>query len=79
RLRDIGLNLDLKKYIFVIKEVKYLGYIVKVEVYIRPNPKKIKAIYNFLRFANFYHDFIPNFSKKAALLIRFTYKNALFH
>ncbi|AEO62230.1 uncharacterized protein THITE_2042071, partial [Thermothielavioides terrestris NRRL 8126] len=43
--KDVGLNLDLKKYIFVVKEVKYLGYIVEVEVYIYFNPKKIKAIY----------------------------------
>ncbi|AEO71094.1 uncharacterized protein THITE_2060071, partial [Thermothielavioides terrestris NRRL 8126] len=78
RLRDIGLNLDLKKYIFIVKKVKYLGYIVEARVYIRLNPKKIKAIYDFLGFANFYHDFIPNFSKKVALLIYFTYKNVLF-
>ncbi|AEO64351.1 uncharacterized protein THITE_47745, partial [Thermothielavioides terrestris NRRL 8126] len=45
RLRDIGLNLDLKKYIFIVKEVKYLRYIVEIGVYIYPNPKKIKAIY----------------------------------
>ncbi|AEO70588.1 uncharacterized protein THITE_2055898 [Thermothielavioides terrestris NRRL 8126] len=45
RLRDIGLNLDLKKYTFTVKEVKYLEYIIEVGVYIRPNPKKIKAIY----------------------------------
>ncbi|AEO68650.1 uncharacterized protein THITE_2030099, partial [Thermothielavioides terrestris NRRL 8126] len=62
RLRDIGLNLDLKKYIFIVKEVKYLEYIVEVEVYIHLNPKKIKAIYNFLGFTNFYCNFIPNFS-----------------
>ncbi|AEO67678.1 uncharacterized protein THITE_2051926, partial [Thermothielavioides terrestris NRRL 8126] len=41
----LSLNLDLKKYIFIVKEVKYLGYIVEVEVYIYPNLKKIKAIY----------------------------------
>ncbi|AEO64503.1 uncharacterized protein THITE_2036948, partial [Thermothielavioides terrestris NRRL 8126] len=40
-----SLNLDLKKYIFIIKEVKYLGYIIEVKVYIYLNPKKIKAIY----------------------------------
>ncbi|AEO71784.1 uncharacterized protein THITE_49727, partial [Thermothielavioides terrestris NRRL 8126] len=45
RLRDVGLNLDLKKYIFVVKEVKYLSYIVEAGVYVRPNPKKIRAIY----------------------------------
>ncbi|AEO69168.1 uncharacterized protein THITE_2053310, partial [Thermothielavioides terrestris NRRL 8126] len=33
-----------KKCIFVVKEVKYLRYIIEVEVYIYPNPKKIKAI-----------------------------------
>ncbi|AEO68436.1 uncharacterized protein THITE_52411, partial [Thermothielavioides terrestris NRRL 8126] len=79
RLRDIGLNLDLKKYIFIVKEVKYLGYIIEIEVYIYPNPKKIKAIYDFLGFTNFYCDFILNFSKKAALLTHLTYKNILFH
>ncbi|AEO63505.1 uncharacterized protein THITE_40208, partial [Thermothielavioides terrestris NRRL 8126] len=78
RLRDIGLNLDLKKYIFIVKEVKYLGYIIEAKVYIRLNPKKIKAIYNFLGFANFYYNFILNFFKKVALLIRFTYKNVPF-
>ncbi|AEO68852.1 uncharacterized protein THITE_43819, partial [Thermothielavioides terrestris NRRL 8126] len=45
RLRDIGLNLDLKKYAFIVKEVKYLEYIIEIGVYIRPDSKKIKAIY----------------------------------
>ncbi|AEO68243.1 uncharacterized protein THITE_2050392, partial [Thermothielavioides terrestris NRRL 8126] len=34
-----------KKYIFVVKKVKYLEYIVEAEVYICLDPKKIKAIY----------------------------------
>ncbi|AEO68732.1 uncharacterized protein THITE_2052694, partial [Thermothielavioides terrestris NRRL 8126] len=34
-----------KKYTFIVKEVKYLRYIIEVGVYIYPNPKKIKAIY----------------------------------
>ncbi|AEO69733.1 uncharacterized protein THITE_2053021, partial [Thermothielavioides terrestris NRRL 8126] len=34
-----------KKYIFAVKEVKYLGYIIEARVYIRLDPKKIKAIY----------------------------------
>ncbi|AEO70699.1 uncharacterized protein THITE_2055429 [Thermothielavioides terrestris NRRL 8126] len=34
-----------KKYIFTVKEVKYLGYIVEAKVYIHLNPKKIKAIH----------------------------------
>ncbi|AEO69305.1 uncharacterized protein THITE_2054992 [Thermothielavioides terrestris NRRL 8126] len=33
-----------KKYIFVVKEIKYLRYIIEVKVYIYLNPKKIKAI-----------------------------------
>ncbi|SPQ25249.1 0e75fe52-b737-4f46-892e-e2affb330725 [Thermothielavioides terrestris] len=44
RLRDTGLNLDLKKCTFAVKEVKYLGYIVEARVYVRPDPEKIKAI-----------------------------------
>ncbi|AEO68665.1 uncharacterized protein THITE_2053059, partial [Thermothielavioides terrestris NRRL 8126] len=44
-IRKVRLNLDLKKYIFAVKEVKYLGYIVEARVYIYPDPEKIKAIY----------------------------------
>jgi hypothetical protein len=90
RLRDAGLNLDLKKCAFAVKEVKYLGYIVEAGVCVRPDPEKIKAIReweaprrvrgvrSFLGFANFYRDFIPNFSEKAAPLTRLTRKNVPF-
>ncbi|AEO59662.1 hypothetical protein MYCTH_2067028, partial [Thermothelomyces thermophilus ATCC 42464] len=61
----VGLILDLKKYIFTIKEVKYLNYII--EVYL--DPKKLAAICNFLGFVNFYRDFIFNFSKLTIPLI----------
>ncbi len=37
--------MDLKKYVFAIKEVKYLAYIIKVEARVRLDPKKLKAIY----------------------------------
>ena len=44
RLDSIGLALDLKKYAFTVKEVKYRGYIVKAGVRVRPDPKKLAAI-----------------------------------
>ncbi len=37
--------MDLKKYAFAIKEVKYLRYIVEVEVRVRLDLEKLKAIY----------------------------------
>ncbi|AEO70701.1 uncharacterized protein THITE_2055208 [Thermothielavioides terrestris NRRL 8126] len=44
-LVSLSLNLDFKKYIFVVKEVKYLRYIIEVGVYIYLNLEKIRAIY----------------------------------
>jgi len=43
-LKEAGLYTDLKKCRFVIKEVRYLGYIVEAGVAIRTDPKKIRAI-----------------------------------
>jgi hypothetical protein len=90
RLQTAGLALDLKKCAFAVKEVKYLGFIVEAGAQIRPDPEKLAAIRewdaprkvrgvrSFLGFANFYRDFIANFSEKAAPLTQLTRKNTPF-
>ena len=86
RLSKAGLKLDLKKSEFAVKKVKYLGFIVTVGQGISVDPEKKLAIdkwevprtqtgvRSFLGFANFYREFINNFSKLAAPLQRYTKK-----
>jgi hypothetical protein len=90
RLGEAGLNLDLKKCAFAVKEVKYLGYVIEAGAQVRPDPaklaaireweapRKVRGVRSFLGFANFYREFIPNFSEKAAPLNRLTRKNVPF-
>jgi hypothetical protein len=73
RLQERGLQLDIDKYEFGVKEVKYLGLIILTDG-VKMDPKKLEAIENweiprlaadiqaFLGFANFYRRFIANFS-----------------
>ena len=44
RLHKAGLYLDLKKYKFAVKQVKYLGYSIVIEKKTRFNPEKVAAI-----------------------------------
>lgn len=90
RLKAAGLNIDIDKCAFAVKEVKYLGFIVEASVGIRPDPEKVAAIRewepptrvrgvrSFLGFANFYRDFVKDFSEIADPLIRLTKKGAPF-
>ncbi|CCE29236.1 uncharacterized protein CPUR_02929 [Claviceps purpurea 20.1] len=90
RLRDAGLKLDIEKCSSGVKEVKYLGFMVEAGRAIRPDPEKIatirdwepptraKGVRSFLGFANFYREFIPNFSDLAGPLLALTHKGALF-
>ncbi|KAF8639125.1 hypothetical protein AX16_010366 [Volvariella volvacea WC 439] len=75
-LREHKLYLKLSKYFFKVPEVEYLGCIVgrgmvqmdlkKVEaVKGWPIPKTKKQLQSFLRFCNYYHRFIQDFSKHA--------------
>ena len=68
------------------QEVEYLGMIVqpnqlamdpvKLDGIAKwPTPMKVKDIWSFLGFANFYHHFIPNYSNIACSLINLTKKN----
>jgi transposase InsO family protein len=73
RLRERGLQLDIDKCEFDVKEVKYLGLIISTDG-VKMDPEKLEAIENwetprsaadiqaFLGFANFYRRFIANFS-----------------
>ena len=84
------LYLDLDKSKFIQKKIKYLRFIIIVEVGVILDPKKIrviakqevsqsiKGVYSFLSFTNFYYIFIKNYSIKAAPLTILTGKGAPF-
>ena len=46
RLQEAGLQLDIDKYEFEVKEIKYLGFIIGTEYGVRIDPAKVKAILN---------------------------------
>jgi hypothetical protein len=83
-LGQAGLSLDIKKCEFEVKSTKYLGFIIEAGQGLRMDPEKVKAIRewqapktvkgvrSFLGFANFYRQFIKDFSKLAAPLTRLT-------
>ena len=83
RLREFGLQADIKKCEFHVTAVKYLGLIVTTRG-ICMDPEKIQAIIEwqapscirdlqaFLGFANFYRRFIKDYSKIAAPLTEAT-------
>ena len=80
RLHEQRLQVDIDKCKFLTKRVKYLGMIVTIKG-IKMDLDKIKAVQNwealtsikeiqaFLGFANFYCQFIPNFSKLSQSLV----------
>jgi len=45
RLQNIGLQVNIKKYIFGVKRIKYLRFIISTEG-IKVNLEKVKAIRN---------------------------------
>ncbi|KAM4063961.1 reverse transcriptase (RNA-dependent DNA polymerase) [Hirsutella rhossiliensis] len=86
RLRNAGLKLDLEKCAFAVKEVKYLGFIIKAGEGVTVDPEKIQAIRDweapttvtgvrsFLGFANFYREFIETFAAVSEPLNNLTKK-----
>lgn len=90
KLGAAGLHLDVGKSEFSVKKTKYLGFIIEAGQGIRMDPEKVAAIgaweppksvtgiRSFLGFANFYRQFIGNFSSLAEPLTRLTGKNATF-
>ena len=89
RLRQAGLQVDIKKCEFSVTETKFLGMIVGVNG-IRMDPEKIQAIIEwrtptclkdtqaFIGFCNFYRRFIKNFSRILAPLVKLTRKEERF-
>ena len=90
KLREVKLILNINKYQFERKQVKYLRFIIKVNVGLRINPEKIKAIREwetpkikkgvraFLGFANYYKAFINKFTTTTAPLTALTGKHPFF-
>ncbi|MBW0498388.1 hypothetical protein O181_038103 [Austropuccinia psidii MF-1] len=88
-LMDNDLFAKASKCVFHASSVKYLGYVVsseglkmdssKVQKILNwPQPKNIKALQSFLGFANFYHCFIKNSSKKISALTSLLKKDSTF-
>jgi hypothetical protein len=89
-LQNAGLQLDINKCEFETKSTKYLGFIVEAKKGVHMDPEKVKAItewaaptlvkavWSFLGFANFYRQFIRNYSSIAALLTELTQKDTGF-
>src|SRR5208282_4967836 len=83
RLRNAGLQVDIKKCEFGVKRTKYLGFIVSTDG-IEVDPEKVKVIQDwmppctvkgvqsFLGFCNFYRRFIQDFGVIAKPLTRLT-------
>jgi len=89
RLRDAGLQVDIKKSEFSVTRTKYLRFIVstegievdqsKVEVVQKwKEPRTVKGIQSFLGFCNFYRQFIMNYSRVAKPLNTLTKKDIAF-
>lgn len=90
KLSDAGLYLDVNKCEFERQETKYLGFIVRAGEGIRMDPEKVQAIKewappttvkgvrSFLGFANFYRQFIRNFSQIVRPLNKLTHKDTTF-
>ena len=85
RLRLHGLYLRPDKCFFSVDSVNYLGFILskddlkmdsaKVQAITDwPEPRKVKDIQSFLGFANFYRQFIPDYSDIVIPLTRLTRK-----
>jgi hypothetical protein len=88
-LRDANLRIKVEKTEFHKQEVKFLRYIVsreglkmdlkKIEAITSwPKPITVKEVQSFLGFANFYRQFIKDYSKIATLLMNLTKKDRVF-
>jgi predicted aspartyl protease len=89
RLREAGLQVDIKKTEFHVTRTKYLGFIISTDG-IEVDPEKISAIVNwkfpttvkgvqsFLGFCNFYRRFIESYGRIAKPLNELTRKDMVF-
>ncbi len=89
RLREVSLQMNIRKCKFNVEEIVFLEVIVS-EQSLRINSVKVKVIVNwttlinlkevqnFVRFVNFYHCFIKNFSKLVKSFTQLTRKDTSF-
>jgi hypothetical protein len=89
-LENAGLYLDIGKCEFGCTSTKYLGFIIQAGKGVSIDPKKVRAIkeweapttvkgvHGFIGFANFYQEFIPNFSSILRPLYDLTKKDTKF-
>ena len=89
KLREAGLQADITKCTFHVKEIPYLGLIIiteevkmnsaKVSIIVKwPSLMNIKNIQSFLSFINFYRRFIYGYSKLAFPLTHLIKKDVPF-
>ena len=91
KFADAGLQLNFDKSEFEGGIVKYLGYLIETGRGLRADPEKLEAIQKwelptkvrgvrgFLRFCNYYRQFIDGYSRIAEPLTRLTRKDQPFH
>jgi len=90
RLREAGLQVDIKKCEFHVKRTKYLGFIISADgIEVDPEkasviqgwepPTTVRGIQSFLGFCNFYRRFIKNYGRVARPLVRLVKKNIPFN
>jgi hypothetical protein len=89
RLREAGLQADIRKCEFNVTRTKYLGFVISTDG-VEVDPEKVEAIRNwkypttlkgvqsFLGFCNFYRRFIRDYGKIAAPLLQLTRKDYVF-
>ncbi len=85
RLREAGLQIDIKKSEFSVTQTKFLGFIISTQgIAVDPDktevirqwqvPESVKGVQSFLGFCNFYRRFIRGYGQIALPLIRLTKK-----
>ena len=89
RLKEAGLQADIRKCEFGVQRTKYLGFIISTDgVEVDPDkvqaihewkePQTVKGIQSFLGFCNFYRRFIASYGTIARPLIQITRSNVPF-
>jgi len=89
KLRDAGLQVDIKKCEFSVTRTKYLGFIISTDgIEVDPEkvsaiktwqyPKTVKGVQAFLGFCNFYRRFIAGYGAIAKPLNQCTRRDQIF-
>jgi hypothetical protein len=89
RLREAGLQVDIKKCEFSVQSTRYLGFIVSTDgISVDPEkvsavrewqpPTTVRGIQSFLGFCNFYRRFIRDYGRIAKPLNQLTRKDSIF-